>query len=180
MPTTSPAGLRYAKANGHHGQHQCRVDTALRRAISRDGSVLLDVSRLDHASDRRGEEPTLSSGPAKVAACFMADTSKSKGLFFPGGHCKGVCPRRVPAAGRVRLEQPDLRPRVRECHRRRCDYRRRRTAPLQRRQPRRPLLGCPRRRPRVFRCRHVVSPQAVPASRRLWHQRLSLSFRAGR
>ena len=61
------AGLRYAKANGHKvsivsGGHSFAASHL------RDGSVLLDVSRLDHATID-AEKGSPSSARARAAAC---------------------------------------------------------------------------------------------------------------
>ncbi|WP_118915164.1 FAD-binding oxidoreductase [Mycobacterium shigaense] len=82
------AGLRYARANGHRvsivsGGHSFAASHL------RDGSVLLDVSRLDHATIDT-EKSLAVVGPGKGGSLLMADLQE-RGLFFPGGHCKGVC-----------------------------------------------------------------------------------------
>ncbi|WP_156686959.1 FAD-binding oxidoreductase [Mycobacterium sp. Marseille-P9652] len=82
------AGLRYAKAHGHtvsivSGGHSFAASHL------RDGAVLLDVSRLDHATID-AENKTAVVGPGKGGSLLMADL-EAQGLFFPGGHCKGVC-----------------------------------------------------------------------------------------
>jgi FAD/FMN-containing dehydrogenase len=82
------AGLRYARANGHtvsivSGGHSFAASHL------RDGAVLLDVSRLDHANID-AERGLAVAGPGKGGSLLMADLQE-QGLFFPGGHCKGVC-----------------------------------------------------------------------------------------
>jgi len=82
------AGLRYAKANGNKvsivsGGHSFAASHL------RDGAVLLDVSRLDHATID-AEKRFAVVGPGKGGSSLMADL-EAQGLFFPGGHCKGVC-----------------------------------------------------------------------------------------
>jgi FAD/FMN-containing dehydrogenase len=82
------AGLRYARANGHRvsivsGGHSFAASHL------RDGAVLLDVSRLDHATID-AERGVAVVGPGKGGSPLMADL-EAQGLFFPGGHCKGVC-----------------------------------------------------------------------------------------
>ncbi|HTQ22913.1 FAD-binding oxidoreductase [Mycobacterium sp.] len=82
------AALRYAKANGHQvsivsGGHSFAASHL------RDGAVLLDVSRLDHATID-AEKRCAVVGPGKGGSLLMADL-EAQGLFFPGGHCKGVC-----------------------------------------------------------------------------------------
>jgi len=82
------AGLRYAKANGHQvsivsGGHSFAASHL------RDGAVLLDVSRIGHA-EIDAEKGRAVVGPGKGGSKLMADLQE-QGLFFPGGHCKGVC-----------------------------------------------------------------------------------------
>ena len=82
------AGIRYAKANGHRisvvsGGHSFAANHL------RDGAVLLDVSRLDKATID-AEKRLAVVGPGKGGSLLMADL-EAQGLFFPGGHCKGVC-----------------------------------------------------------------------------------------
>jgi len=86
--TDITAGLRYAKANGHQvsivsGGHSFAANHL------RDGVVLLDVSRFDHATID-AEKRLAVVGPGKGGSALMADL-EARGLFFPGGHCKGVC-----------------------------------------------------------------------------------------
>jgi FAD/FMN-containing dehydrogenase len=82
------AAIRYARANGHHvgvrsGGHSWAASHL------RDGGVLLDVSRLDHCTvDADGM--TADVGPGKIASVFAAELD-SQGLFFPAGHCEGIC-----------------------------------------------------------------------------------------
>ncbi|MDM3972766.1 FAD-binding oxidoreductase [Mycobacterium marseillense] len=82
------AGLRHAKANGLQvsvvsGGHSFAASHL------RDGSVLLDLSRLDHA-DIDADRGLAVAGPGKGGSLLMADL-EAQNLFFPGGHCKGVC-----------------------------------------------------------------------------------------
>jgi FAD/FMN-containing dehydrogenase len=82
------AGIRYAKANGHRvsivsGGHSFAANHL------RDGAVLLDVSRLDQATID-AENGLAVVGPGKGGSLLMADL-EALNLFFPGGHCKGVC-----------------------------------------------------------------------------------------
>jgi FAD/FMN-containing dehydrogenase len=82
------AAIRYAKANGHQvsirsGGHSWAANHL------RDGAVMLDVSRIDHA--RIDADKGLAVvGPGKDTSALMAEL-ETHGLFFPGGHCKGVC-----------------------------------------------------------------------------------------
>ncbi len=82
------AGIRYAKANGQQvsivsGGHSWAANHL------RDGSVLLDLSRIDHA---RVDADTglIVVGPGKEGCVLMAELD-AQGLFFPAGHCRGVC-----------------------------------------------------------------------------------------
>jgi FAD/FMN-containing dehydrogenase len=82
------AGLRYAKANGQlvsivSGGHSFAASHL------RDGAVLLDVSRLDDITID-ADRGVAVVGPGKGGSPLMADL-EARGLFFPGGHCKGVC-----------------------------------------------------------------------------------------
>jgi len=82
------AAIRYARANGHHvgvrsGGHSW-VASHLR-----DGGLLLDVSRLDHCTVEP-DRMTADVGPGKVASVFAAELD-GQGLFFPSGHCEGIC-----------------------------------------------------------------------------------------
>ncbi|OBH82921.1 FAD-binding oxidoreductase [Mycobacterium sp. E2989] len=82
------AGIRYATT---HGLKVSVVSGGHSFAAShlRDGSVLLDVSRLDHVSIDT-EQGLARVGPGKGGSLLMAEL-EAQGLFFPGGHCKGVC-----------------------------------------------------------------------------------------
>ncbi|BBZ44179.1 FAD-binding oxidoreductase [Mycobacterium parmense] len=82
------AGLRHARA---HGRRVSVVSGGHSFAAShlRDDAVLLDVSRLDHVRID-AENRVAVVGPGKGGSKLMADL-ESQGLFFPGGHCKGVC-----------------------------------------------------------------------------------------
>src|ERR1700752_3671574 len=82
------AAIRYARANGHQvgvrsGGHS---GAASRR---RDGGLLLDVSRLDHCTVEP-DPMTADVGPGKVASVFAAELD-AQGMFFPAGHCEGIC-----------------------------------------------------------------------------------------
>lgn len=82
------AALAYARAQGlkvniKSGGHSFAASHL------RDGSLLLDVGRLDHASID-AENMTAVAGPGKGGSLLMADL-QAQNLFFPGGHCKGVC-----------------------------------------------------------------------------------------
>jgi FAD/FMN-containing dehydrogenase len=82
------AGIRYADTNGLKvsivsGGHSFAANHL------RDGSVLLDVSRIDHANIDT-EKSRAVVGPGKGGSLLMADLQEQN-LFFPGGHCKGVC-----------------------------------------------------------------------------------------
>ncbi|MCW2652425.1 MAG: FAD/FMN-dependent dehydrogenase [Mycobacterium sp.] len=82
------AAIRYAHANGHKvgirsGGHSWAASHL------RDGGLLLDVSRLDHCTVDT-DRMTAKVGPGKVANVFAAELD-SQGLFFPVGHCEGLC-----------------------------------------------------------------------------------------
>jgi FAD/FMN-containing dehydrogenase len=82
------ASIRYAKEYGHQvgvrsGGHSWAASHL------RDGGLLLDVSRLDHCTVDR-DRMTADVGPGKVASVFAAEL-ESQGLFFPTGHCEGIC-----------------------------------------------------------------------------------------
>ncbi len=55
----------------------------------RDGGMLLDLSRLDHATVDRATM-TATAGPGTGGYDLAMALAKEK-LFFPAGHCKGVC-----------------------------------------------------------------------------------------
>jgi FAD/FMN-containing dehydrogenase len=55
----------------------------------RDGGMLLDLSRLDHATIDR-VNMTATAGPGTGGYDLAMALAKEK-LFFPAGHCKGVC-----------------------------------------------------------------------------------------
>ncbi len=55
----------------------------------RDGSMLIDVSRLDEAVVDAGRM-TAVVGPGKVGSELAAELDKQE-LFFPAGHCEGIC-----------------------------------------------------------------------------------------
>jgi FAD/FMN-containing dehydrogenase len=82
------AAIRYARANDHHvgvrsGGHSWAASHL------RDGGLLLDVSRLDSCTVDT-DRMTAEVGPGKVASVFAAELD-SQGLFFPTGHCEGIC-----------------------------------------------------------------------------------------
>lgn len=82
------AAIRYARANGHHvgvrsGGHSWAASHL------RDGGLLLDVSRLDHCTVDT-DRMTANVGPGKVASVFATELDSQR-LFFPAGHCAGIC-----------------------------------------------------------------------------------------
>src|SRR6202163_4874177 len=82
------AAIRYARANDHQvgvrsGGHSWAASHL------RDGGLLLDVSRLDSCTVDT-DRMTAQVGPGKVASVFAAELD-SQGLFFPTGHCEGIC-----------------------------------------------------------------------------------------
>ncbi len=81
------AAVRYAKAAGQRigvrsGGHSWAGNHV------RDGGVLLDVSRLEHATIDKDKMVAVA-GPGKGGSILAADLDAA-GLFFPVGHCKGV------------------------------------------------------------------------------------------
>jgi FAD/FMN-containing dehydrogenase len=73
-------GLRVSVVSGGHSWSANHL---------RDGAVLIDVSRLD---DVRVDAPAMraTAGPGR-AGYDLAVMLKRHGLFFPAGHCQGVC-----------------------------------------------------------------------------------------
>ena len=100
--------------------------------------------------------------------------------FLPGRPLQGRRAGRLPAAGRLRLEQPRARTGLRERARPRRRHSRRRTAPLQSRPQLRSLLGGKGFRPRLLRRRHCVPPPPAPPACGLRQQPLRLPHRPGR
>ncbi|EUA10186.1 FAD binding domain protein [Mycobacterium kansasii 732] len=81
-------GAALRQSQRPQGQHRFRGHSFAASHL-RDGAVLLDVSRLDHATID-AEKRTAVVGPGKGGSLLMADL-EAQNLFFPGGHCKGVC-----------------------------------------------------------------------------------------
>ncbi|BBY07271.1 FAD-binding oxidoreductase [Mycobacterium noviomagense] len=82
------AAIRYARDHDHQvgvrsGGHNWSASHL------RDEGMLLDVSRLDHCSVD-ADQMTADVGPGKVASVFATELD-SQGLFFPAGHCEGIC-----------------------------------------------------------------------------------------
>src|ERR1700757_3550339 len=82
------ATVAYAKANGRHvgirsGGHSWAANHL------RDGGVLLDVRGLDHCAIDTDRKVAVV-GPGKGGSVLAAELDE-QGLFFPAGHCKGVC-----------------------------------------------------------------------------------------
>jgi FAD/FMN-containing dehydrogenase len=82
------AAIRYANTNGmrvgvRSGGHSWAGNHV------RDGGLLLDVSRLDDCAVV-ADRMTAVVGPGKGGSVLAAEL-ESEGLFFPTGHCKGVC-----------------------------------------------------------------------------------------
>jgi len=82
------AAIRYARTTGRRvsirsGGHSWAANHL------RDRAVLLDVSRLDHAVIDAGRRVAVV-GPGKGGSALAAELD-AQGLFFPAGHCKGVC-----------------------------------------------------------------------------------------
>src|ERR1700753_3700838 len=82
------AAIRYARANGH----QIGVRSGGHGWVAmplRDGGLRLDLSRIDHCAVEP-DRMTADVGPGKVASVFAAELD-GQGLFFPSGHCEGIC-----------------------------------------------------------------------------------------
>ncbi|RDH80373.1 FAD-binding oxidoreductase [Mycolicibacterium moriokaense] len=82
------AAIRYANVNGlsvgvRSGGHSWAGSHV------RDGGLLLDVSRIDECTVDP-EQMLAVVGPGKGGSVLAAELD-SAGLFFPTGHCKGVC-----------------------------------------------------------------------------------------
>ncbi len=82
------AAIRYAGAHGYRvgvrsGGHSWAGNHV------RDGGLLLDVRRLDHCTVDPAAM-TAVVGPGKGGSELAAELA-AQGLFFPAGHCKGVC-----------------------------------------------------------------------------------------
>lgn len=82
------SALRHAQANGHR-VGVCSGGRSWVANHLRDGGLLLDVSRLDHCSVDP-ERMTADVGPGKIASDFAAELD-GQNLFFPAGHCEGIC-----------------------------------------------------------------------------------------
>ena len=117
--------------------------------------------------DARGDDGH-ASGPA-AAATSCSRRSAEQDLFFPAGHCPGVGARRLPAAGRLRLERPRPRPGLHERRGDRRRHRRRRAGPRRRASSNADLLWAARgvgprvlrRRSRASTCACTPRPQVV-------------------
>jgi FAD/FMN-containing dehydrogenase len=82
------AALAYAKANDlqvgiRSGGHSWAANHL------RDGGLLLDMSGFDSATIDT-DKMTAVAGPGKGGSILAAELD-AEGLFFPAGHCKGVC-----------------------------------------------------------------------------------------
>ncbi len=82
------AALRYAKAHEHKvsirsGGHSWAANHL------RDGALLLDMNRVDHTSIDT-EKKIAVVGPGKGGSVLIGEL-EAQNLFFPAGHCKGVC-----------------------------------------------------------------------------------------
>lgn len=80
--------LRYAKSNGlkvniRSGGHSWATNHL------RDGAVLIDVKRIDHTTID-ADKGVAVVGPGKGGSILMSEL-EAQNLFFPAGHCKGVC-----------------------------------------------------------------------------------------
>ncbi|HEV7580729.1 MAG TPA: FAD-dependent oxidoreductase, partial [Mycobacterium sp.] len=82
------SSLRYAKAHDHKvnirsGGHSWAANHL------QDGALLLDVHRIDHANID-AEKGIAVVGPGKGGSVLTSEL-EAQNLFFPAGHCKGVC-----------------------------------------------------------------------------------------
>ncbi|MGV0838184.1 FAD-binding oxidoreductase [Mycolicibacterium thermoresistibile] len=80
--------VRYAAGDGHR-IGVCSGGHSWAASHLRDGGLLLDMSRLDQCSidaDRR----VAVAGPGKIGSELAAELDKQE-LFFPAGHCEGIC-----------------------------------------------------------------------------------------
>lgn len=82
------SALHYARANGHR-VGVCSGGRSWVANHLRDGGMLLDVSRLDQCSVDP-ERMTADVGPGKIASVLAAELD-AQNLFFPAGHCEGIC-----------------------------------------------------------------------------------------
>jgi FAD/FMN-containing dehydrogenase len=82
------SALRYARAHGHR-VGVCSGGRSWVANHLRDGGLLLDVSRLDHCNVDP-ERMTADVGPGKIASVFATELD-GQSLFFPAGHCEGIC-----------------------------------------------------------------------------------------
>ena len=126
----------------------------------RDGGMLLDVSGCDEVDDRRRRDAPHASSPAAAATRCSRDARRARPLL-PRRPLPRRRARRLPAAGRLRLERPRARARVHERRGDRRGHRRRRAGPRRRGRERRPVLGGARLRPRLLRRRHPLPPAPV-------------------
>jgi FAD/FMN-containing dehydrogenase len=82
------AAVRYADAEGHKVGVRSGGHSRAGNHV-RDGGLLLDVSRLDDCAID-AERMVAVVGPGKGGSELAAELD-AQGLFFPTGHCKGVC-----------------------------------------------------------------------------------------
>jgi FAD/FMN-containing dehydrogenase len=82
------AAVRQANRDGHRIS-VCSGGHSWAASHLRDGGLLLDVSRLD-SSDVDVDAKVAVVGPGKIGSTLAAELD-SQGLFFPAGHCEGIC-----------------------------------------------------------------------------------------
>ncbi|MDT5096839.1 MAG: hypothetical protein QOC76_576 [Mycobacterium sp.] len=82
------AAVRQANRDGHRIS-VCSGGHSWAASHLRDGGLLLDVSRIDHCAVD-AERMVAVVGPGKIGSVLAAELD-SQGLFFPAGHCEGIC-----------------------------------------------------------------------------------------
>src|ERR1700731_1997662 len=80
--------LRYWRANRDHGGVWSGGRSWVGSPLG-DGWILLDVRRLDPCTVEP-DRMTADVGPGKSASAFATELD-TQGLFFPAGHCEGIC-----------------------------------------------------------------------------------------
>jgi FAD/FMN-containing dehydrogenase len=82
------AAVRDTNADGHR-IGVCSGGHSWAATHLRDGGLLVDVSRIDHCAVDT-ERMVAVVGPGKVGSVLAAELDE-QGLFFPAGHCEGIC-----------------------------------------------------------------------------------------
>lgn len=80
--------VRYAADNGHR-IGVCSGGHSWAASHLRDGGLLLDMSRLNQCSIDAARRVAVA-GPGKIGSELAAELDKQE-LFFPAGHCEGIC-----------------------------------------------------------------------------------------